>query len=92
MIDELGTIMLVTAAVSELTDYNQVLSYVDAGNEVVLTRNGNACYTIVSMDEWNSIKAMLRFMKDMQAVDDEMQCGGQAFTEGELLASLGIND
>jgi len=80
-----------TAAVSELTNYNQVLSRVDAGNEVVLTRNGNACYAVVSIDEWNYTKAMLRFLKDMQAVDDEMRRGGRVFTEDELLSSLGIS-
>ena len=80
-----------TAAVSELTNYNQVLSRVDAGNEVILTRNGNACYAVVSIDEWKYTKAMLRFLKDMQDVDDEMRRGGQVYTETELLDSLGIS-
>ena len=83
--------MLDTAAVSELTNYNQVLSRVDAGNEVVLTRNGIARYAVVPIDEWNYTKAMLRFLKDMQAVDDEMRHGGQVYDEKELLLSLGID-
>jgi antitoxin (DNA-binding transcriptional repressor) of toxin-antitoxin stability system len=83
--------MLNTAAVSELTNYNKVLSRVDAGSEVVLTRNGNACYALLAIDEWNYTKAMLRFLQDMRAVDEEMRQGGREYSESELLRSLGIS-
>ena len=83
--------MLNTAAVSELTNYNKVLSRIDAGEQVVLTRNGSACYAVVSIDEWNYTQAMLRFLQDMRAVDEEMRAGGATYTEAELLTSLGIS-
>lgn len=81
-----------SAAVSELTNYNKVLSRVDEMGEVILTKNGASKYAVVSIDEWNYHKAMLCFLSDMQAVDDEMQRGGKVYSEAELLASLGITE
>jgi antitoxin (DNA-binding transcriptional repressor) of toxin-antitoxin stability system len=82
--------MAFTAAVSTLTNYNKVLSKVDEGQEVILTKNGTCRYAIVDIDEWNYTKAMLRFLSDMRSVDEEMRLGGKSYSEGELLASLGI--
>ncbi|MDR2106793.1 MAG: type II toxin-antitoxin system prevent-host-death family antitoxin [Coriobacteriales bacterium] len=82
--------MAYTAAISSLTNYNKVLSKVDEGNEVILTKNGTSKYAVVSIDEWNYTQAMLRFLTDMREVDDEMRGGGKSYTEQELLASLGI--
>jgi prevent-host-death family protein len=79
-----------SAAVSELTNYNKVLSKVDEDGEVILTKNGISKYAVVSIDEWRYTKSMLRFLSDMQAVDDEMNSGGRVFSESELLVSLGL--
>ena len=84
--------MTYTEAVSTLTNYNKVLSRVDQGHEVILTKNGRSRYAVVDVEEWNYTKAMLRFLTDMRTVDEEMRLGGKAYTEEELLASLGINE
>jgi antitoxin (DNA-binding transcriptional repressor) of toxin-antitoxin stability system len=76
--------------VSSQTDYNEVLSVVDNGEEVVLTKDGIGRYAVVPIGDWNYTKSMLRFLTDMRAVDDEMQAGGATYTEAELLSSLGI--
>jgi hypothetical protein len=76
--------------VSILTNYNKVLSKVDQGDCVVLTRNGVSRYAVVGIDEWNYTRAMLRFLSDMRDVDEEMRNGGQSYSEDELLTSLGI--
>jgi antitoxin (DNA-binding transcriptional repressor) of toxin-antitoxin stability system len=86
------TSMTHTAAISSLTNYNKVLSKVDEGSEVILTKNGTSKYAVVAIREWNYTQAMLRFLVDMREVDDEMRNGGDSYTEEELLASLGITE
>lgn len=46
---------------------------------------------VQSVDEHRNA-AMLRFLADMRAVDEEMRNGGKTYSEGELLASLGLTD
>jgi len=82
--------MFVTKPISELTNYNKVLSAVDEGNEVILTKNGAAKYIVVDAEIWQYSKSMLRFLSDMRAVDEEMESGGARYTEGELRAALGL--
>ena len=85
-----GDTMVYTATVSDLTNYNKVLSKVDEGNEVVITKNGTVKYAVVSIDDWNYYKAMLRFLTEMRDVDEEMRTGGKVYSEAALLESLGI--
>ena len=82
--------MLVTKPISELTNYNKVLSAVDDGNEVVLTKNGTAKYIVVDAEMWQYSKSMLRFLTDMRAVDEEMANGGARYNEDELKSALGL--
>jgi hypothetical protein len=67
---------MVSKPVSALTNYNSVLSEVDKGNEVVLTRNGHSKYAVVDIEDWHYTKSLLRFLSDMKAVDEEMANGG----------------
>jgi hypothetical protein len=69
-----------------------VLSRVDDGNEVILTKNETSKYAVVSIDEWNYTRAMLRFLTDMRKVDEMMRGDGRSYTEQELLVSLGITE
>jgi len=82
--------MLVTKPISELTNYNKVLSAVDEGNEVVLTKNGTAKYIVVDAEIWQYSKSMLRFLADMREVDEVMANGGRRYDEDELRSALGL--
>ena len=82
--------MFVTKPISELTNYNKVLSAVDEGNEVILTKNGTAKYIVVDAEMWQYSKSMLRFLSDMRDVDEEMKNGGKHYDEEELRAELGL--
>ena len=82
--------MLVSKPISALTNYNKVLSAVDEGNEVVLTKNGTAKYIVVDADMWQYSKSMLRFLADMRTVDDEMKNGAARYDEDELKTALGL--
>ena len=82
--------MLVTKPISELTNYNKVLSAVDEGNEVVLTKNGTAKYIVVDAEIWQYSRSMLRFLADMRAVDEEMENGGRTYTDVDVRERLGL--
>jgi hypothetical protein len=82
--------MFVSEPISALTNYNKVLSAVDEGKEVVLTKNGVAKYTVVDAEFWQYSKSMLRFLADMRAVDEEIENGGASYSVDELRAALGL--
>ena len=82
--------MFVSKPVSELTNYNKVLSAVDEGNEVILTKNGVAKYIVVDAEIWQYSKSMLKFLTDMREVDEEMKQGGTRYDEDELRSALGL--
>ncbi|MCL2679888.1 MAG: hypothetical protein FWF11_00195 [Coriobacteriia bacterium] len=83
-------LMTVSMPVSSLTNYNKVLSEVDGGKEVVLTKNGRSKYAVVDIETWQYTTSMLRFLSDMRAVDEEMAKGGKWHTRDEMLQRLGI--
>jgi len=80
--------MTVSMPVSSLTNYNNVLSEVDSGKEVVLTKNGHSKYAVVDIETWQYTTSMLRFLSDMKAVDTEMDSGGKWYTHEEMLQRL----
>jgi len=80
--------MSFTTPIPMLTNYNKVLSRVDEGQEAILTNNKVSRYAVVDIDEWQYTKAMLRFLSDMRAVDEEMAQGGKVYSETDCLASL----
>ncbi|MCL2525652.1 MAG: hypothetical protein FWE46_01160 [Coriobacteriia bacterium] len=82
--------MLVSKPVSALTNYNEVLSEIDRGNEVILTKNGHSKYAVVDVEAWQYMTSMLRFLSDMKAVDDEMMAGGTWYSHDELRSELGL--
>ncbi|MCL2503975.1 MAG: prevent-host-death protein [Coriobacteriia bacterium] len=82
--------MIVSVPISSLTNYNAVLSEVDNGKEVILTKNGHSKYAVVDVKTWQYTVSMLRFLSDMKAVDEEMANGGARYSPKELLNELGI--
>ena len=79
---------MVSMPVSSLTNYNTVLSEVDKGNDVVLTKNGRSKYAVVDIETWQYTTSMLRFLSDMKAVDEEMANGGKYHTREEVLERI----
>lgn len=71
---------MTTLPVSDLRNYNRVLSDVSYGEQVILTKNGRAEYAVVDIDEWQKQKAKLRLL-------EELQKGYQSLhTEGSISA------
>ena len=52
--------------VSDLRYYNQKLSDVSVGSQVILTRNGTAAYAVVDIEEWRKAQAKLRLFEELQ--------------------------
>lgn len=52
--------------VSEMRYYNQTLSDVSQGSQVILTKNGTAKYAVVDFREWEKIKATVRLLEELQ--------------------------
>lgn len=52
--------------VSDLRSYNQTLSGVKPGSEVVLTKNGHAKYVVSDFDEYQRMKATLNLFTEIQ--------------------------
>jgi prevent-host-death family protein len=82
--------MITSMPVSALTNYNKVLSKVNDGDEVMLTKNGESKYAVIDIREWQYTKAMLRFLTDMRDADSINKTDERKYTEAELLGELGI--
>lgn len=52
--------------VSDMRYYNQKLSDVRVGSQVILTRNGKAAYAVVDIEEWRKSQATLRLFEELQ--------------------------
>ncbi|MEY8461660.1 type II toxin-antitoxin system prevent-host-death family antitoxin [Streptococcus merionis] len=52
--------------VSEMRNYNQTLSDVSMGSQVILTKNGAAKYAVVDIEEWRKTQATLRLLEELQ--------------------------
>ena len=51
--------------VSDLRNYNEVLKDIAFGEPVYLTKNGRGCYAIITIDEYEKLKASLRLMGEL---------------------------
>ncbi|MDT2600026.1 type II toxin-antitoxin system prevent-host-death family antitoxin [Enterococcus hulanensis] len=61
--------------VSDMRSYNQALANVEAGHEVILTKNGRAKYVVSDFEEYQKMKATLTLFEELhkgkQALKDE---------------------
>lgn len=52
--------------VSDLRFYNQSLSPVHEGSQVILTKNGRSKYVVADFEEWTKMKATLQLFSEIQ--------------------------
>lgn len=55
-----------TVPVSDMRFYNQTLSDVSEGSQVILTKNGKAKYAVVDFEEWQFMQAKLRLLQELE--------------------------
>ena len=61
--------------VSDLRDYNKVLSEVSYGSEVVLTKNGKTKYAIIEIEELQRMRAERWLMEELRKTELEITEG-----------------
>ena len=76
--------------VSDMRYYNQTLSDVTVGSQVILTRNGKAEYAVVDIEEWRRTKATLRLFEERQKGYRSL-ANEKTYTPDELANELGID-
>ena len=52
--------------VSDLRNYNEVLSDVHEGSPVFLTKNGHGCYAVLDMRDYDRFNAMEHLMSELE--------------------------
>ncbi|QGH03461.1 type II toxin-antitoxin system Phd/YefM family antitoxin [Streptococcus dysgalactiae] len=77
--------------VSDMRYYNQTLSDVSVGSQVILTRNGKAEYAVVDIEEWRRTKATLRLFEELQKGYRSL-ANEKTYTPDELAERLGWTD
>ncbi|WP_449455381.1 prevent-host-death protein [Streptococcus suis] len=76
--------------VSDMRYYNQTLSDVSVGSQVILTRNGKAEYVVVDIEEWRRTKATLRLFEELQKGYRSL-VNEKTYTLDELAERLGVD-
>ena len=66
---------MTTVPVSDLRDYNKVLNQVSYGHEVALTKNGNAKYAIIEIEELERMRAERRLFNELHKSEIEIEQG-----------------
>ncbi|HEA4103868.1 TPA: type II toxin-antitoxin system prevent-host-death family antitoxin [Enterococcus faecium] len=75
--------------VSDMRYYNQKLSDVSVGSQVILTRNGTAAYAVVDIEEWRKIQATLRLFEELHKGYQSL-ANEKSYTPDELAERLGV--
>ena len=75
--------------VSDLRDYNKVLSHVSYGNEVTLTKNGKAQYAIVDIEELERMRAENWLMSELRKSEISIT-SGLTYSEDDIRKEFGL--
>ena len=74
--------------VSDLRNYNEVLSDIAVGEPVFLTKNGRGRYAILDIKEYEKLHAELKLISELLAVEKERESGAKYFSLDEIEDSL----
>ena len=82
---------MIIVPVSELRDYNKVLSQVSYGNEVTLTKNGKAHYAIIDVEELARIRAEIWLMSELRKSEISISAG-HTYSEEDIRMEFGVHE
>ena len=52
--------------VSDMRNYNEALSTVTEGSQVILTKNGKSKYTVIDFNEWQRKEAIIQLFSELE--------------------------
>ena len=74
--------------VSDLRNYNEVLSDIAVGEPVFLTKNCRGRYAILDMKEYEKLHAELKLISELLAVERDRESGVKDYSLDEVEVSL----
>ena len=74
--------------VSDLRNYNEVLSGISVGEPVFLTKNGRGRYAILDIREYEKMLSELKLVSELLAVERSRESGVKDYTLDEFEDSL----
>ena len=74
--------------VSDLRNYNEVLSDIAVGEPVFLTKNGRGRYAILDIKEYEKLHAELKLVRELLNVEREREAGAKYYILDEVEDSL----
>ena len=75
--------------VSDMRFYNQTLSSVRPGSQVILTKNGKAKYVVVDVEEWQKSQATITLLSELQKGYQSLKTE-KTYSPDEFAESLGV--
>ncbi len=82
--------MLNIKPISDLRNYNEVLSDCENGEPVILTKNGRGKYVIVDIEEYQKQQAMIKLLIKLAEAESTVKSGDEWMTLDEVKKSLGV--
>ena len=77
--------------VSDMRFYNEALSGVKEGSQVVLTKNGKPTYTVVDFQEWKVMQATLKLFEKLQRGYTSLE-NEETYTISDFAKKYGIEE
>lgn len=82
--------MLNIKPVSDLRNYNEVLSDCANGEPIILTKNGRGKYVIVDIEEYQKQQAVIKLLIKLAEAESSVKSGDEWLTLEQAKQSLGV--
>jgi len=81
---------MIVKPISDLKDYNKVMSAVTPGNPVIISKNGRDAYVIMLSDDYSKKLAIDEINALLQESFDSIKNRGKTFTTSKLRAKYAL--
>lgn len=81
--------MISIKPVSDLRNYNEVLTDVSDDSPVYLTKNGRGAYAVLTISDYEKLEAQIKFLSEMKKGEDSAREAGWIKSE-DVRKTLGL--